>query len=141
LYRRSQCGQSNRGIDAAIFVLGHPSDLVSRALNECGAKIVPFAGERIIKFMETTKEYRGSRIDLAPYGFPNEQVQSISVMATLVTRTTVEEALVKDLVAAIRLDASKLAESFPVLSSLEKDIDAPLNMNVPFHPVLAKGNE
>jgi TRAP transporter TAXI family solute receptor len=126
-------------IDAAIFVLGHPSDLVSRAVNECGAKIASFAGERISRFMNVTKDYRSSTIDLAPYGFPDGQVPSISVMATLVTRTTVEEALVKDLAAAIRTDASKLAESFPVLGSLEKDIDAPLNMSVPVHAALANG--
>jgi TRAP transporter TAXI family solute receptor len=133
-------GLCERSIDAAIFVLGHPSDLVSKAVNECGAKIVPFAGDRISRFMKFTQDYRVSKIDLTPYGFPNKQVPSLSVMATLVTRTTVEETLVKDLAAAIRLNTSNLAESFPVLGSLKRNINAPVTMNVPVHPVLENGD-
>ena len=123
-------------IDAAIFVLGHPSDLVSSALRRCRAIVVPFAGERISEFLVDSKDYRASTIDLSPYGFPRMQAPSVSVMATLVTRTTVEPTIIKDLVAAIRIEVPHIADNFPVLHWLEQNIDTPLNMGVPVHPIL-----
>lgn len=121
-------------LDAAVFVVGHPSGIVREALNRCGATIADFAGPRVQEVLAHGADYQRSFIDLGVYGRSGETVETISVMATLVTRESMDAALVSDLVAAIRKDAGEMRASLPVLGTLEQYIDTPAGVVVPMHP-------
>ncbi|WP_295811411.1 TAXI family TRAP transporter solute-binding subunit [uncultured Nitratireductor sp.] len=121
-------------IDAAIFVVGHPNRLVSQALNACNASIADFSGPRIQRVLSRSADYQKSIIDRDIYGPLSENVETVSVMATLVTRGSMDSALVSDLVAAIRKDVGRLKAALPVLGALDEYLDKPAGMVVPMHP-------
>ena len=123
-------------IDAAIFVVGHPSELVQNALSKCNATIAEFVGPRIDTLLDESDYYQRLRIDSALYEDLTVPVKSISVMAMLVTRTDLETNMVLDLANAIKSNAAKLAEEQPVLRSLEKTVAATVELGAPIHPAV-----
>ena len=120
-------------IDAAIFVVGHPSELVQTALNKCGATIAKFAGPRIDTLLAENDNYQSSRIDPTLYENLMEPVESISVMATLVTRADLETNLVLDLANAIKKNTAKLTEEQTVLRSLKQTVSKAAELGAPSH--------
>ncbi|MDW4550382.1 TAXI family TRAP transporter solute-binding subunit [Defluviimonas sp. D31] len=127
-------------IDATVFVVGHPSKLVSDALNKCDAVISDFAGPRIKEVLASSSDFQRSVIDLGLYGFPGERVETVSVMATLVTLESMDQSLVSDLVGAIRTDVDRLKVKTPVLGTLDLYLDTPSATVVPMHPGAVSGN-
>jgi TRAP transporter TAXI family solute receptor len=120
-------------IDAAVFVVGHPSDSVDQALNACDASIADFTGPQIQEVLAHGAVYQRSVLDLSVYGRLGETVETVSVMATLVAPESTEPSLVSDLVEAIRNDADRLMASFPVLGALDQYLDQPVGTVVPMH--------
>ncbi|WP_193140860.1 MULTISPECIES: TAXI family TRAP transporter solute-binding subunit [unclassified Meridianimarinicoccus] len=125
-------------IDAAILVVGHPSALVAEAVERCGVRFIEFDGPRIRELLGRSDTYRKSFIDLGMYGLPGEEIPSLSVVASLVTRTTVDEKLVADLYAAIQQAAPMLAEEIPVLSELQSFLVSSTPLGVPAHDVVER---
>ena len=123
-------------IDAAIFVVGHPSELVQGALSKCGATIAEFAGPRVTDLLAKSDNYHSARIDPALYEDLTVPVESISVMATLVTRADLETKIVLDLANAIKANAAILPEEQPVLRSLEKTAATTAELGAPIHPAV-----
>jgi TRAP transporter TAXI family solute receptor len=123
-------------IDAAIFVLGHPSELVRNALRKCRATIIEFAGPRVNTLLAESEDYQRSSINQKLYDVRMEATSSISVMATLVTRSDLENAIVQDLVDAVKMNSAELTEQQPVLQSFSQTIAENAGLGVPKHPVM-----
>jgi TRAP transporter TAXI family solute receptor len=121
-------------IDAAIFVVGHPSALVQNALSECSATIAEFAGPRVTALLSDSEDYQRATIVPRLYEDQIVPVASISVMATLVTRADMETNLVLDLASAIKANTAELSEELPVLRSLEQTLAEAAGLGVPVHP-------
>ena len=83
-------------IDATVLILGHPSSVVDRAINECDARLVNISGPEVRAFIEANDDYVYSSIPRSVYG-KKGGILSIGVLATLVTRTDIPD----DIVAAI----------------------------------------
>lgn len=127
-------------IDAAVFVVGHPSELVQNALRKCRATIVEFAGPRINALLADTNDYQLTSIDPGLYDIQSDPLTSISVMATLVTRADLENDVVRDLVNAIKANTEELIEEQPVFRSFKKTIAETAGLGVPMHPA-AQGSQ
>jgi TRAP transporter TAXI family solute receptor len=124
-------------IDAAVFVVGHPSGLVREALGACDATIAAFSGPRISEILAESADYQRSVVDPGLYDLPGEPVETISVMATLVTRAAMEPALVADIVTAIRTETDTMAAALPVLGAFGQPLETPVGTVVPMHPAAA----
>ena len=122
-------------IDATILVVGHPSALVTDAIQRCGARIVSFDGPVIRELLDQGATYQRAFIDLSLYGTPNKKVPSLSVVATLVTRTIVDDELVEDFLSAIESAAPQLSDDLPVLRDLPETLGLRTPLGVPFHEV------
>lgn len=120
-------------IDAAIFVVGHPSELVQNALSTCHATIVEFAGPRINAMLAQSNDYQFSSINPRLYDNQSDPVASISVVATLVTRSDVENSIVQDLINAIKANTSNLSKEHRVLRSLGQTMAKPARLGIPIH--------
>lgn len=125
-------------IDAAIFVVGHPNDIVAQVLEDCNATIIELAGPNVDRVQDEMNDYQNVRIDLDLYGVEGEDVESLAVVATLVTRASVEQDLVGDMVRAIHADIDNLTSSVPLLRYLDWTIASPSGMSAPQHPGAAQ---
>jgi uncharacterized protein len=121
-------------IDAAIFVVGHPNDIVAKTLEQCSATIAAFIGPNVDRIAAESRDYQKVRIDQNLYGIEGEGVETLAVVATLVTRASIESDLVADLVTAIQDDLDNLTSSVPLLRHLDSNITAPIGMSAPLHP-------
>lgn len=121
-------------IDASIFVLGHPNQLIQQALDACEATLVSVAGPNVSKFLSQNPVYQAATIDMGQYGQPGRQITTISVVAALVAREGVDVSLVADIADAIEGAKQKLTADLPVLDvGILKNPEV-LNMPVPEHP-------
>ena len=126
-------------IDAAIFVVGHPSKLVQNALSECRVMIAEFTGPRIDAVLANSKDYQRASINLRLYNIQTDPVTSISVMSTLVTTGDVGNTIVRDLVDAIKASITELGRQQPVLRLMAQTIAETDGLGVPMHP-MAQGS-
>lgn len=122
-------------IDAAVFVVGHPSELIQKALASCNTKIADFAGPRIDALIESSEDYQRARISLGAYRDQTGSVPSVSVMSTLVTTRDFEKDIVADLVNAINENLAELVEEQPVLRALKETLTETEGLGVPVHPL------
>ena len=120
-------------IDATIFVVGHPSALIAETLGSCDAALVDFVGPRIDRLVGESDDYQKTTISAGMYRELSEDVETLAVVATLVTRASIEPELVADLTAAIRRELGPLSESAVLLRDLKRYIDTPLGMTAPLH--------
>ncbi len=121
-------------IDASIFVLGHPNQLIQQALDRCEATIVSVTGPSVSEFLSQNPVYQIATINMEPYGQPGREIPTISVVAALVARDGVEASLVADLADAIEDAHEKLTADLPVLDAGILKNPKVLNMPVPDHP-------
>ena len=121
-------------IDAAIFVVGHPSAIIAEAIENCGTSIIAAAGPNVDKIVDDRNDYRKVKINLEQYGIEGEEIDSFAVVATLVTRASIEPSLVADLVQAIEANADDLSIAVPLLKFIKLYIAAQPGITAPNHP-------
>lgn len=125
-------------IDAAIFVVGHPNNFVAKTLEDCDASIIALAGPIVDRMEDEKRDYQKVNINLDLYGIEGDDVASLAVVATLVTRASIEQDLVADLIKAIRSNKESLMSSVTLLRNLDKYIEARHGMTAPQHPGAAE---
>ena len=102
-------------IDAAVLIVGHPNSTVGRTLRNCDVTLVPFEGPKIDDALEATPEIRRAVIRAGTYPQSPSDVPTYAVVATVVTRADVDEALVEHLVASTLTNLPEIAVRAPVL--------------------------
>jgi hypothetical protein len=125
-------------IDATILVLGHPNNGVARALASCGARLVAVEGPGIDTWLGGSPDFVPATIPGDAYRMLTTDVPTYAVMATLVTRSDVPDALVADLVGITLEDRANIAQSAPVLDKLDPDDMPVLGLTAPLHPGAAE---
>lgn len=121
-------------LDAAAVVAPHPSPELAYAMQRCDLRLVPIAGRKIDKLLE-------SRRDLAPTVVPGglyvgapDSVPTFGLRAVLATTTQVEEEIVQSVVEAIMSDLSSLTEQHPAFAFLDRKTMVHAGIALPLHP-------
>ncbi len=96
-------------VDALLLPVSHPSALVARAAEGCGARLVAIDGKAVERLLAEWDFYAPAVIPGALYPNNSEPVPSFGLRATLVTRAATPDAAVYEVVKAVfdRLDALK----------------------------------
>lgn len=121
-------------IDAAIFVLGHPSPLIADAIERCGARLVPFDGPRIREVLGAAEDFEASEIPAATYLGQTRAVAGWSVYATLVTRADISPRVVAAVVETVLANRDWLGRHVPVLRDLDPGAMPSRALTAPLHP-------
>ncbi len=106
-------------VDAAAFVVGHPSGYVQRALYDCGARLLPFDGPRVRAATEKLPFLRMSEIPAGTYRNQAEAVAAPGVAALVVARRGWQVEQARAFVTAIRSHVDILRRMHPALRNID----------------------
>jgi TRAP transporter TAXI family solute receptor len=121
-------------VDAAILVVGHPSEAVRNVMQRCGATLVSVTGARIDAVLRESPDFVPVTIPAGEYPGLAADVPTYAVIATVVVREDVPSDLVQALVTATLDDLDQLALRAPVLAGLEPTEMRSRGLTVPLHP-------
>lgn len=102
-------------LDAVILVVGHPDGNVARALDECGATILPLAGTVQGDAIAAIGDYLPDTIDAGLYASLPLPIKTFGVTAALVTLDTVPDSEVAAVQTVLSTRQDALTRSAPVL--------------------------
>ncbi len=124
-------------IDAAFIVAGAPTSAITELATTNGVKLIPIEGELRDKIIEACPFYTPLDIPAGTYPGQDEDIQTITIKATLVVDKDLSEEEVYALTAAIfdHTDEIALENAKGAELSLE---NATAGMAVPFHAGAAK---
>lgn len=120
-------------LDAAFFLLGHPSGLAMRTLAYCDVALVDVTGAAVEALMADEPYYQRARIPARIYG-DNPEVRSFGVAATLVTHAETPDDVVYTLVKAVFEDLRGFKRQHPALGDLEAERMIQDGLTAPLHP-------
>ncbi|WP_408593043.1 TAXI family TRAP transporter solute-binding subunit [Paracoccus marcusii] len=123
-------------IDATVLILGHPSSVVDRAINECDARLVNISGPEVRAFIEANDDYVYSSIPRSVYG-KKGRILSIGVLATLVTRTDMPDDIVAAIIKNTIANLPSIGVSAAVLEKLSVRDMQESGLAAPLHPAAA----
>jgi uncharacterized protein len=126
-------------IDATALIMGHPSPVIDRVLNECDAELLSLTGPEIERLISGNDDY--SRISLpirTNATLPGEFV-TFAVRATVVTLATVDDAIIDAFVRNTLLNLDTLRQKHPILAALDSGEMRSLGHSAPLHPAAARG--
>lgn len=123
-------------IDATVLILGHPSSVVDRAINECDARLVNISGPEVRAFIEANDDYVYSSIPRSVYG-KKGRILSIGVLATLVTRTDMPDDIVAAIIKNTTANLPSIGVSAAVLEKLSVRDMQESGLAAPLHPAAA----
>jgi uncharacterized protein len=88
-------------LDAMFVVVGHPNQIVGRAIADCGADFVPVTGRAVRDFLAQNPQFSEGVIPRGVYPGLRRDVPTVSVTATLMTRADMPPDIVLTVAAAI----------------------------------------
>ena len=121
-------------IDATVLIVGHPSSNVSRAINECGAKIISFDGPLIEASLSVATDYQKTAITSTTYPVLEENVISYAVYSTIVTRVDVAPELVDTFVTRTLENLENMSTESEIFSGLTVESLRTNGLTAPLHP-------
>ncbi len=124
-------------IDAAFIVAGAPTPAITELCTTNSAYLVPIDGEIAEKLMADCPFYTTYNVPAGTYGSQAEDVQTITVKATLIVNADATEEDVYNLTAAIFDNAEAITAENAKGAELSLE-NATSGMTVPFHKGAAK---
>lgn len=124
-------------IDAAFIVAGPPTPAITELTTTNSAYLVPIDGEVADNLMASCPFYTVHTIPAGTYGGQTEDVQTVTVKATLIVSADASEETVYALTAAIFDNAEAIAAENAKGAELSLE-NATSGMTVPFHSGAAK---
>ncbi len=124
-------------IDAAFIVAGPPTPAITELTTTNSAYLVPIDGEVADNLMASCPFYTIHTIPAGTYGGQTEDVQTVTVKATLIVTADASEEAVYALTAAIFDNAEAIAAENAKGAELSLE-NATSGMTVPFHSGAAK---
>jgi TRAP transporter TAXI family solute receptor len=121
-------------LDAATFVAAHPSPILADAMQRCDLRLVPIAGTRIDKLLESRKELAPAIVPGGIYAGAPDNVPTFGLRAVLATTTQVEDEIVHAVVEAVLSGLPTLTEQHPALARLDRTMMARAGIALPLHP-------
>lgn len=125
-------------LDAAFFAVGHPNAAVQQATSTCGAVALPIAGPGVDKLLAGRKDLTRTSIPANLYPGVQEDVATIGVAATLVTRADVPDAVIAEIVRILLEERTDLVDQHPVFSTVSADGMGDRGRTAPLHPAAEK---
>jgi TRAP transporter TAXI family solute receptor len=125
-------------VDANFFVIGQPSELVSKWLSACPSNLVAFRGPVVDKILSKYPFYTRGFIPTELYHVPGK-ILSFGPMATLVTSASSDPRVVAAVAKLIMTHIAELKTMHPVLADLdaERMVAQTLRAPAPLHPAAA----
>ncbi len=120
--------------DAVVFASIHPDPLVQQAFDTCDIKMVPAAGEDIIRLIDNSSHFTEVVIPAGTYKSLGKEVVTFGLRSTLVASKNTDQTLVYDVVKIIFQNFDKLRKldaSFNTLDELEMTRSG---LTAPLHP-------
>lgn len=124
-------------LDAAFFAVGHPNASVMQATAQCGAAPLAVTGAGIDKLLAGRKDLTRATIPANLYPGVQEDVATIGVAATLVTRADVPDAVIAEVVRVLLEERFELVGQHPVFNGVTVDGMADRARTAPLHPAAA----
>ncbi len=124
-------------IDAFFYAVGHPAQVIQEATTGCDAVLVDAAGPAVDEMVAAHPYYVTATIPGGLYRGTAHPVRTFGVVATLVTRADVADAVVGGLVQAVFADFEMLKGLDPVLAGLDPPAMAREGLAAPLHPAAA----
>lgn len=125
-------------LDAAFFAVGHPNAAIQQATAQCGAVPLAVTGPGIDKLLADRKDLTRATIPANLYPGIQEEVETIGVAATLVTRADVPDAIIAEVARVLLEERPALAGQHPVFGGIQADGMADRARTAPLHPAAAK---
>lgn len=123
-------------IDAQLFIVGHPSDLVAKQLAACPSDFVAIAGSVIDTLISAHRYYARGQIPTDLYGIGGT-IPSFGSRATLVTSASADPRVVAAVSRAIMTHMAELRAAHPALSKLKAKEMVTESLTAPLHPAAA----
>ena len=124
-------------IDAALFVVGHPSHKVSALLARCSLNLVAIEGLAIDSLVASAPYWRKGRIRGGLYGEVAD-TPSFGVSAVLMTIADMDDRVVAAFAQALVKQIEALKSEDPALADLTFEGMISGNLPVPLHPAAAR---
>jgi len=121
-------------LDAAAFVAAHPSPILADAMQRCDLRLVPIAGKKIDKLLQSRKELAPAIVPGGFYAGAPDDVPTFGLRAVLATTTQVEDEIVRAVVEAVIGELPALKEQHPALAHLDPHAMARAGIALPLHP-------
>lgn len=125
-------------LDAAFFAVGHPNAAIQQATSSCGAVALPVTGPGIDKMLAARKDLTRAAIPAGLYPGLQEDVATIGVAATLVTRADVPDATIAEVIRVLLEQRPDLADQHPAFNGVAPSDMADRARTAPLHPAAAK---
>jgi uncharacterized protein len=125
-------------VDANFFVVGQPSELVSKWLSTCPSNFVAFKAPVVDKIVSKYPFYTRGYIPTELYHVADE-ILTIGPMATLVTSASSDPRMVTAITRTIMTHVAELKTINPVLAGLDAEqmVARTLTAPAPLHPAAA----
>jgi uncharacterized protein len=124
-------------IDALLVAMGQPAGPVVEATRGCGARLVAIDGAAVEALAAVNPFYHAMTLPAGTYAGQADDVATIAVGATLVTRADLPDAVVTTIGGAILDDLETLRGLHPVLRELEAEDMARRGLSAELHPAMA----
>lgn len=121
------------GIDAAVFILGHPSGLVERAL-DCGATLAPVGDGEMERLLAAAPHLRRTRIPAWRYAALDAPVETAALRADLLARADTPDAIAAAVARVLIDEAETIGRAAPVLAGIGPGSLSEAGGAAPLHP-------
>lgn len=123
-------------VDAAAFVVGHPSGYVQRALYDCGARLLPVDSPAVRAATQQLPFLRMSGIPAGTYRDQRADVLGPALTALIVARRDWNAETARGFVAAVRAQEDILRRMHPALRNIDLDRPDGAAAEVGMHPAI-----
>lgn len=121
-------------IDAFAFTVGVPNASIAQATDGCDGRIISLTTPAVGKLIKKAGYYRWTTIPEGTYFTSTENVKTLGVVATLVTRSDVDKDIVRRLTKAVFGNLRQFRRLHPAFNSLKKLEMAGVGLSAPLHP-------
>jgi uncharacterized protein len=126
-------------IDATALIMGHPSPIIDRVLNECDAELLSLTGPEIERLISGNDEYSGISLPIRTNAALPGEFVTFAVRATVVTLATIDDAIIDAFVRNTLMQLDTLRQKVPILAALDSGEMRSLGHSAPLHPAAARG--
>lgn len=120
-------------IDAAIYLVGHPNEIFSKIIGECGGKIISLSNQEINSFAKIANGFRKTNIGKDIYDGMDTDVQTIGVPIILSTLADESSDLVYNFVESIVGGKVEIAKINNILKVVDVRIPDQASGDAPLH--------
>lgn len=124
----------NNRTDAFAFTVGVPNASIAQATDGCDGRIINLQTPAVEKLISQHVYYRWATIPEGTYFTSAQDIKTLGVVATLVTRADVPDAFVEQLTTAVMRHFERFRRLHPAFAGLRKAEMATIGLTAPLHP-------